>query len=103
MMRDRVIESTPRQPMSTPDALGPVPEIQQVYELTFMEKLRLMPFMFQLLRGLFMKDAKTTVTAIVGATAYVLNSLFGYVIPQDAIVAVTVFVIGLFAGDSKKD
>lgn len=50
-----------------------------------------------------MKDAKTTITAIVGAAAYVVNALFGIGIPQDAIVAVTVFVIGLFASDSKED
>lgn len=80
-----------------------IPDTKPVYELTLWEKVRLLPFMFQLLKGLLMKDAKTTVTALVGATAYVLNSLFGIGIPQDAIIAVTVFVLGLFAGDSTKD
>lgn len=50
-----------------------------------------------------MKDAKTTITALVGAAAYVVNALFGIGIPQDAIIAVTLFVLGLLAGDSKKD
>lgn len=73
------------------------------YGLTFWQKLRLTPYMFQFLKGVVMKDAKTTITAIVGAAAYVVNALFGIGIPQDAIIAVTVFVIGLLASDSKKD
>lgn len=102
MMRERTIESAPR-PYVDPKAIGEVPKTKPSYELTFFEKLRLMPYIFQLTKGLLMKDAKTTVTALVGAAAYVLNSLFGIGIPQDAIIAVTVFVLGLFAGDTKKD
>lgn len=73
------------------------------YSLTFWQKVRLTPYVFQFFKGVIMKDAKTTITAIVGAAAYVVNALFGIGIPQDAIVAVTVFVIGLFASDSKED
>ena len=73
------------------------------YELTLWQKVRLMPYVFQIFRGVVMKDAKTTITALVGAAAYVVNALFGVGIPQDAIIAVTVFVLGLLASDSKKD
>lgn len=73
------------------------------YELTLWQKVRLMPYVFQIFRGVVMKDAKTTITALVGAAAYVVNALFGIGIPQDAIIAVTLFVLGLLAGDSKKD
>lgn len=73
------------------------------YELTLWQKVRLIPYVFQIFRGVVMKDAKTTITALVGAAAYVVNALFGIGIPQDAIIAVTVFVLGLLASDSKKD
>ena len=86
-----------------PMELGPVPTLPGDYELTLWEKVRLLPFAFQLFKGVAMKDLKTTITAIVGAAAYVVNALFGIGLPQDAIVAVTVFALGLLAGDSKKD
>lgn len=60
----------------------------------------LIPYLFNTITGLVMKNWKTTVTAIVGAIAYVVNAVFGLAIPSDAIVATTVFLIGLFAKDS---
>lgn len=45
-------------------------------------------------------DWRTTVTSIVGAAAFLINSFFGLEIPETAIVAVVVFVIGLLAKDS---
>lgn len=50
-----------------------------------------------------MKDYKTTITGIVGAVAYVVNHLFGVVIPSEAIIGVTVWALSYFAGDSKQD
>jgi hypothetical protein len=48
-----------------------------------------------------MKDLKTTITVIVGAIAYLCNLLFKLEIPSEAIIAVVVFFVGLFAKDSK--
>ena len=73
------------------------------YSLTLWQKVRLTPYVFQFFKGVIMKDANTIITAIVGAAAYVVNALFGIGIPQVEIIAVTVFVLGLLAGDSKKD
>ena len=49
-----------------------------------------------------MKDLKTTITVIVGAIAYLCNLLFKLEIPSEAIIAVVVFFVGLFAKDSVK-
>lgn len=49
-----------------------------------------------------MSNWKTTVTGVVGALALLLNSLTGVTIPQDAIVALVLFLIGLFAKDGDK-
>jgi hypothetical protein len=43
---------------------------------------------------------KTTITGIVGAVAMIVNLFLKTEIPQDAIIAVTLFFIGLFAKDS---
>lgn len=81
----------------------PIEVPREPITLSLWQKMRLVPYVFQIFYGVIMKDAKTTITAIVGAVAYITNSLFGIGIPQDAIIAVTVFVIGLFASDAKKD
>lgn len=47
------------------------------------------------------KDPKTTVTVIVGALAYLANQFLGVAIPSEAIIAVVVFILGLFAKDSQ--
>jgi hypothetical protein len=59
------------------------------------------PHVFTIIRGKVMKNWKTTVTGIIGAIAVVAQSIFGVVIPQEAILAVTVFVVSLFASDNK--
>jgi hypothetical protein len=59
------------------------------------------PHVFTIIRGKVMKNWKTTVTGIIGAIAVVAQSIFGVVIPQEAILAVTVFVVSLFASDTK--
>ena len=67
---------------------------------------RLVPHVFHFLRGLFMKNWKTTVGAIVAGAATALQA-FGIIsIPADVqmyIVGVAVFIIGLFAPDAKKN
>ena len=48
-------------------------------------------------------DPKTTITGIVGA-AVTLGAAFGFNVPaevQTGIIAVTLFLIGLFASDAK--
>jgi len=48
------------------------------------------------------KDAKTTVTVIVGAVAFLVNKFFGVGIPETELIAVVLFVIGLLSADTKK-
>lgn len=48
-----------------------------------------------------MKNWKTTIAGIVGGIAVLAQSIFGVVVPQEAIVAVTLFVVSLFAKDSE--
>ncbi len=63
--------------------------------------LQLIPHLFTISRGLLMKNWKTTVAGVVSAIALVVNSVTGYTIPQEAITAVAIFIIGFFAEDSK--
>jgi hypothetical protein len=49
---------------------------------------------------MFKTDLRTTVTGIVGAVAMLVNMFFKLEIPQDAIIAVFMFFIGLFAAQS---
>ncbi len=98
----------------------PIPEdreeLDKVAELTLAERailtyeevklktriaILIAPHVFTIIRGKVMKNWKTTVTGIIGAIAVVAQSIFGVVIPQEAILAVTVFVVSLFASDSK--
>lgn len=58
------------------------------------------PYLFQSMIGVQMKNWKTTLTGIIGAVAYACNLIFGLEIPSDAILAVAIFAIGLFAKDS---
>lgn len=51
--------------------------------------------------GRIMKNWKTTITGIIGGIAVLAQSIFGVVVPQEAIVAVTLFVVSLFAKDSE--
>jgi hypothetical protein len=58
-----------------------------------------MPYLFNIIQGAIVKNWKTTVAGIVGGLAFIINSIFGLQIPSDAILATTIFVIGLFAKD----
>ena len=58
-----------------------------------------MPYLFNIIQGAIVKNWKTTVAGIIGGLAFIINSIFGLQIPSDAILATTIFVIGLFAKD----
>lgn len=90
-------------------------EIEKLWQLTASERIGLSidkmvrmtklvagttPYMFTTIRGLIMKSWKTTVAGVIGGLAFIINSVFGLQIPTEAILATTVFVIGLFAKDS---
>lgn len=91
-------------------------EIDKLWELTLAERTQLMiddaklkikiaalltPHVFTIISGRIMKNWKTTVTGIVGGLAVLAQALFGIVVPQEAVIAVTLFVVSLFAEDSK--
>ncbi len=63
----------------------------------------LSPYLLKTIVGVTMKNWKTTVTGIVGAAAVLVQSVFGVVIPQEAIIAIAVFLVGLFSSDAKND
>lgn len=62
---------------------------------------KLTPHIITIGIGRIMKNWKTTVTGIVGGLAVLAQSIFGVFVPQEAIVAVTLFVVSLFAQDSE--
>jgi hypothetical protein len=63
--------------------------------------VELTPHLFTIGIGRIMKNWKTTITGIVGGLAVLAQSIFGVFVPQEAIVAVTLFVVSLFAKDSE--
>lgn len=85
-------------------------------DLTTWERLRhygklgnmtigLIPKIFNILKGLAMKDYKTTVSGVVGALALIITTFTGFEVTaavQSAIIALTLAAIGYFAGDGKK-
>ena len=90
--------------------------IEETMQLTTFEKIqltwlqvktttvivaKLTPHIITIGIGRIMKNWKTTVTGIVGGLAVLAQSIFGVFVPQEAIVAVTLFVVSLFAQDSE--
>jgi hypothetical protein len=71
--------------------------------LGFTGYVKLIPNIFTIIKGVAMSNWKTTVTGIVGALAVLVNSLTGVALPQDAIIAVTLFALGFFAKDGKSN
>lgn len=66
---------------------------------------RLMPHFVQIIIGSKMKNWKTTLGAIIGGLATILNVLGVVDISaevQMAVVTLGLFIVGLFAGDAKK-
>jgi len=106
----------PREPLKKRKNVEPLPEAPleftawERFTLAVDEKLKsleiaakLSPHIVKLIYGMIVKNWKTTITAIVGGAAVVAQALFGVVIPQEAIIATMVFLIGLFASDAKKE
>ena len=68
--------------------------------------VNLTPHFISLSWGLLVKNWKTTLGAIVGAIAYVLNATGVVQLTaeiQMAVVTVALFIIGLFSADAKKE
>lgn len=99
----------------------PIPEtsgeIDKLWRMTWFERVQanaveawettkliaaLSPHLLTIMLGRIMKNWKTTITGIVGGLAVLAQSIFGIVVPQEAIIAVTLFVVSLFASDSSK-
>lgn len=87
--------------MPLADELTPIVS-RETKQIKFTDAVRLVPHIYTIIKGLIVSNWKTTVTGIVGAIALLVNSLTGVTVPQDAIVALILFLIGLFAKDGDK-
>jgi hypothetical protein len=76
---------------------------RETKKLNLMHYVRMIPHFYTIIKGVAMSNWKTTVTGIVGALAVLVNSLTGVALPQDAIIAVTLFALGFFAKDGKSN
>ena len=90
----------PKERVPLANELPNVP--RETKHIKFTDAVRLVPHIYTITKGLIMSNWKTTVTGVVGALALLLNSLTGVTIPQDAIIALVLFLIGLFAKDGDK-
>jgi hypothetical protein len=63
---------------------------------------RLVPLFIKLLKGLAMKDWKTTTTAVLGGVAAIVNWLTGVTVPTEVIAFITMIAGFYFSGDAKK-
>jgi len=67
---------------------------------------RVTPYLVQLIYGVLVKNWKTTISAVVGAIAMILNALGVIELStefQMAIVTVVLTLIGFFSADAKKE
>lgn len=76
---------------------------RETKRIKFTDAVKLIPHIYTIIKGLIVSNWKTTVTGVVGALALLLNSLTGVTVPQDAIVALVLFLIGLFAKDGNNN
>lgn len=95
IVRDEHLTKFSRQPIE------PLEVPTEPIELTLWQKARLVPFIIHITWGVLMKNPKTTITGLVGGIAYIANALLGVVLPSEAIITVTVFLIGLFSKDAE--
>lgn len=84
------------------DELTPIVP-RETKHIKFTDAVKLIPHIYTIIKGLIVSNWKTTVTGVVGALALLLNSLTGVTVPQDAIVAIVLFLIGLFAKDGSNN
>lgn len=84
------------------DELTPIVS-RETKQIKFTDAVKLIPHIYTIIKGLIVSNWKTTVTGVVGALALLLNSLTGVTVPQDAIVALVLFLIGLFAKDGSNN
>lgn len=84
------------------DELTPIVS-RETKQIKFTDAVKLIPHIYTIIKGLIVSNWKTTVTGVVGALALLLNSITGVTIPQDAIIALVLFLIGLFAKDGNKN
>lgn len=91
----------PKERIPLADELTPIVS-RETKQIKFTDAVRLVPHIYTIIKGLIVSNWKTTVTGIVGAIALLVNSLTGVTVPQDAIVALVLFLIGLFAKDGDK-
>lgn len=62
----------------------------------------LIRYFYQIIKGLLMKDWKTTISGIVAAVAYGVHAIWGFYVPEivtNSVISLALFAIGYFAGD----
>lgn len=62
----------------------------------------LIRYFYQIVKGLLMKDWKTTVSGIVAAVAYGVHAIFGFYVPEvvtNSVISLALFAIGYFSAD----
>lgn len=109
------VNITRPQYVASPEPVEPLPLPERQQTLYTQEKSvwakiglygRLARYLFITITGIVMKNWKTTLGAIIGGLATILNVLGIVDISADvqmAIVTLGLFIVGLFAGDAKKD
>lgn len=58
--------------------------------------------LYTIIKGLLMKDWKTTVSGIVAAVAYGVHAIWGFYIPEivtNSVISLALFAIGYFSAD----
>jgi len=58
--------------------------------------------LYSIIKGLLMKDWKTTVSGIVAAVAYGVHAIWGFYIPEivtNSVISLALFAIGYFSAD----
>lgn len=64
--------------------------------------LAIVRYLYNIAKGLIMKDWKTTVTGVIGAAVILVNHFTGVQIPEAPLTAIVVAIIGWLSGDSQK-
>lgn len=62
----------------------------------------LIRYFYQIIKGLLMKDWKTTISGIVAAVAYGVHAIWGFYVPEivtNSVISIALFAIGYFSAD----